>query len=40
MIIYLLINHFRESYEQIVTNIMPDDFKLESNKFIYYSNTL
>ena len=35
MIIYLLINHFRESYEQIVTNIMPDDFKLESNKFIY-----
>jgi len=35
MIIYLLINHFRESYVQIVTNIMPNDFKLETNKFIY-----
>lgn len=35
MILYLLINHFRESYEAIVTNISPDDFKLETNKFIF-----
>lgn len=35
MIIYLLINHFRESFEPIVTNITLDDFKLESNKYIY-----
>ncbi|MBQ7410277.1 MAG: DNA primase [Clostridia bacterium] len=35
MIIYLLINHFRESYEAIVTNITLDDFKLEANKFIF-----
>lgn len=35
MIIYLLINHFRESYEPIVTNIGLDDFKLEVNKKIF-----
>ena len=35
MILYLLINHFRESYEAIVTNISLDDFKLEANKFIF-----
>ena len=35
MILYLLINHFRESYEAIVTNITLDDFKLETNKFIF-----
>ena len=35
MILYLLINHFRESYEAIVTNITPDDFKFETNKFIF-----
>lgn len=35
MILYLLINHFRESYEAIVTNITLDDFKLEANRFIF-----
>lgn len=35
MILYLLINHFRESYEAIVTNITLDDFKLETNRFIF-----
>ncbi len=35
MIIYLLINHFRESFEAIVTNITLEDFKLETNKFIF-----
>lgn len=35
MVIYLLINYFKESYEPIVTNISPDDFKLEQNKFIF-----
>ena len=35
MIIYLLINHFRESFEQIVTHITLDDFKLEENKLIF-----
>ncbi len=35
MIIYLLINHFREAYEPIVTNISLEDFKLDSNKFIF-----
>ena len=35
MVIYLLINYFKESYESIVTNISPDDFKLEQNKFIF-----
>ena len=35
MILYLLINHFRESYEAIVTNISLEDFKLEANKFIF-----
>lgn len=35
MIIYLLINHFQESYEPIVTNITIDDFKLEENKTIF-----
>ena len=35
MIIYLLINHFRESFEQIVTHITLDDFKLETNKIIF-----
>ena len=35
MIIYLLINHFRESFEQIVTHITLDDFKLEENKIIF-----
>lgn len=35
MIIYLLINHFQESYEPIVTNITIEDFKLEENKTIF-----
>ena len=35
MIIYLLINNFREAYEPIVTNISVDDFRLESNKIIF-----
>ena len=35
MILYLLINHFRESYESIVTNITPEDFKLETNRIIF-----
>lgn len=35
MIIYLLINNFREAYEPIVTNISINDFKLEENKFIF-----
>ena len=35
MILYLLINHFRESYEAIVTNISLEDFKLDANKFIF-----
>lgn len=35
MIIYLLINHFQESYEPIVTNITLEDFKLEENKKIF-----
>jgi DNA primase len=35
MIIYLLINNFREAYEPIVTNIFLDDFKLEANKIIF-----
>ena len=35
MIIYLLINHFTEAYEPIVTNIGIDDFKLEVNKKIF-----
>lgn len=35
MILYLLINYFRESYEPIVTNISLDDFKLEKNRFIF-----
>lgn len=35
MIIYLLINHFVEAYEPIVTNICIDDFKLEINKKIF-----
>ncbi len=35
MIIYLLINHFRESFEAIVTNITLEDFKLDANKFIF-----
>ncbi len=35
MIIYLLINHFRESYEPIVTNISIDDLKLDANKIIF-----
>ncbi len=35
MIIYLLINHFQESYEPIVTNITLEDFKLEENKTIF-----
>lgn len=35
MIIYLLINHFQESYEPIVTNITLEDFKLEENKIIF-----
>ena len=35
MILYLLINHFRESYEAIVTNISLEDFKLETNRFIF-----
>ncbi len=35
MIIYLLINHFTEAYEPIVTNIGIDDFRLEVNKKIF-----
>lgn len=35
MIIYLLINHFTEAYEPIVTNIGIEDFKLEVNKKIF-----
>ena len=35
MILFLLINHFEESYEQIVTNISIDDFKSDINKKIY-----
>ncbi len=35
MVIYLLINYFKEAYEKIVTNISLDDFKLESNKIIF-----
>ena len=35
MIIYLLINHFAEAYEPIVTNIGIEDFKLEENKTIF-----
>ncbi len=35
MIIYLLINYFQESFEPIVTNIKPEDFKLEINRSIY-----
>ncbi len=35
MIIYLLINHFRESYEPIVTNITLEDLKLDVNKKIF-----
>lgn len=35
MIIYLLINHFREAYEPIVTNICLEDFKLDSNKKLF-----
>ena len=35
MILYLLINYFKESYEKIVTNISINDFKLEENKIIY-----
>ena len=35
MIIYLLINHFTQAYEPIVTNIFLEDFKLETNKIIF-----
>lgn len=35
MIIYLLINHFKEAYEAIVTNISLDDFKFEINKKLF-----
>ncbi len=35
MIIYLLINHFQDAYEQIVTNITLEDFKLEENRTIF-----
>ena len=35
MIIFLLINYFRESYEKIVTNITIDDIKLDENKKIF-----
>lgn len=35
MIIYLLINHFTQAYEPIVTNITIEDFKLEANKKIF-----
>lgn len=35
MIIYLLINHFQEAYEPIVTNITLEDFKSEENKIIF-----
>ena len=35
MILYLLINHFEESYESIVTNISLDDFKSDLNKKIF-----
>lgn len=35
MIIYLLINHFQESYSAIVNNITLDDFKVEMNRKLY-----
>ena len=35
MILFLLINYFKESFEKIVTNINVDDFKLEENKIIF-----
>ena len=35
MIIYLLINHFTEAYEKIVTNINIEDFQFEMNKMIF-----
>ena len=35
MILYLLINHFEESYESIVTNISLYDFKSDLNKKIF-----
>lgn len=35
MILYLLINNFKESFEKIVTHITVDDFKLEENKIIF-----
>ena len=30
-----MINYFQESFEPIVTNIKPEDFKLEINRSIY-----
>ncbi len=35
MIIYLLINHFQESYSAIVNNITLDDFNVELNRKLY-----
>ena len=35
MIIYLLINHFQESFAAIVNNITPDDFKVDLNRTLY-----
>ena len=35
MIIFLLINHFQESFEPIITHIKVDDFLLDSNKTIF-----
>ncbi len=35
MIIYLLINHFTEAYEPIVTNISLEDFKLDTNRKLF-----
>lgn len=35
MIIFLLINHFQESFEPIITHIKLDDFLLDSNKTIF-----
>lgn len=35
MILFLLINHFEESYEPIVTNITPEDFKSDLYRKIY-----
>ncbi len=35
MVIYLLINHFKEAYEKIVTNITIEDLQVRENKVIF-----